>query len=254
MIKTAQLRVYVPVDPVRGAGLPAFADAECRPADGPWGLIGESMEEGVLVAHWRGRTFVCPRTPLLRVLEGVLAIRQAYRRLGEAAIIPEEVAASARNRLEDIRREDPELRSHILSSAWHIPFRWLVAFDPQAKEVVGAAGRTTVRYRVEHAEAAARLERARSLLSGIESFGPVAAEIAELASWIEGFPTDSLVELDYGGIADLFPEDELLLDDSVGDVWAALEALGRGDLAAAIEHRDRIASRWAGPVAVGYSS
>ena len=55
-------------------------------------------------------------------------------------------------------------------------------------------------------------------------------------------------------LADLFDEDELVTDDSVGDVWAALDALGKGDLGAAAEHRERIAARWAGPVAVGYSS
>lgn len=257
MIKTAQLRVYLPVE--SAAALPVVdsrggAAAECRPSDGPYGIIGEPMDDDMLSAAWRGRTYVCPRTPLLRVLEGVLAIRQAYRRLGDVPIIPDEVVSSARSRLEDIRREDPEARSHILSSAWHVPFRWLVAFNPQAKEVVGAGGRTTVRYRVGHGEASERLARARAILTGVAAFAPAAAEIGELESWLAGFPADSLVELDYGSIADLFDEDELVTDDSVGDVWAALDALGKGDLTAAVEHRERIAARWAGPVAVGYSS
>lgn len=254
MIKTAQLRVYVPFDSGFAPSWPTAADVWCRPAEGPYGILGESMTDDVLETDWRGRRYVCPRTPLLRVLEGVLAIRHAYRRIGDATVIPAEVALAAHRQLEDLRRSDPDLRSHILSSAWHVPVRWFVAFDPYAKEVIGVDGRTTVRYRVGHVEACERLRRARAILSGLPSFEAVAGEIGELESWIAGFPSDSLVELDYGGISAMFSEVELVMDDSVGDVWAALDALARGDHSGAEVWRERIGARWAGPASVGYSS
>jgi len=252
MIKTTHLRVYVPVT---RDDVPAPATrVEVRPFDGWYGLIGESLDDDALVAEWHQQLYVCPRTPRLRVLEGVLAIRSAYRQLGTASVIPEDVAQAARRELEAVKEESPETRSHILTSAWHIPIRWFVPFDPKSKEVVGDAAGSTVRYRVSHDEAMRRLQRAVEILESTEIPDSITAEVEELSSWLEDFPEDALVELDYGTVAEMFSEVELVLDESVGDTWASLDALATGDWRTAGERYAALVTRWAAPMAVSYSN
>lgn len=252
VIKSAHLRVYVPDD--ESEGLPLVGSEQVVPFTGRYGIIGEPLTEDAFVAHWCGRRYVCPRTPKLRVLEGVLAIRRAYRQLGDAEVIPEAVARAARRELEALRIDRPDLRSHILTSAWHVPLRWFVPFDPFSKELVGDGRRSTIRYRVLHREGMQRLQRALRILSESGMPDGVATEVNELFSWLEGFPGEAMVELDYGSVADLFDDVELVMDESVAEVWASLEALESGNAEKAMDHYSSLISRWASPMAVTYSS
>lgn len=253
VIKTTQLRVYLPVG-ASSPELPEAARVDVAPFRAIYGIIGESMSDDAIVAEWNGRTYICPRTPRLRVLEGVLAIRRAYRQLGTASVIPEDIAQAARRELEALKEHDPDVRAHILTSAWHVPLRWFVPFDPGAKEVLGDARGSTVRYRVIHSEAMRRLGRALEILGDTDIPDSITAEVAELHTWLEDFPPDAMVELDYGSVADLFTETELVMDDSVGDVWASLHALETGDWDVASDRYATIITRWSAPMAVGYSN
>jgi hypothetical protein len=52
------------------------------------------------------------------------------------------------------------------------------------------------------------------------------------------------VELDYGGLVNLLPGDDLQQDDSPGLVAAGLSALSRGDADAATEAYEKLVARW----------
>src|SRR5690606_1389455 len=110
------------------------------PRDLTFAIGALPMSDDAFVAEWQGRRYQCPRTPRLRMLEGVLAVRNAYTHLGSGAVVPERVAAAARVELEQLQAASPALRSHILTSAWHVPVRWFVPFVTARKEVVGSAG------------------------------------------------------------------------------------------------------------------
>lgn len=254
MIRTAHIRVYLPARRFSGLRLPPHVADHPPVTSNRYGLLGESLVEDCYYADWRGSSYLCPRTPRLRVLEGVLAVRRSYRLLGGAALIPEEVAEAAREELTAIHRTRPGLRSHILTSAWHVPLRWLIPFDPAAKEVVERLDGPSVRYRVAHGVAMQRIDAAVGVLRRSDLPDSLAAEVGELRSWLVDFAGDALVELDYGTVAGMFGGVDLALDDSVAEAWASLDALDRGDWDEAAAHYAELASRWAAPTALSYSS
>ena len=55
----------------------------------------------------------------------------------------------------------------------------------------------------------------------------------------------SILELDYGSVADLFTWDELDNDHSAGEIQEAISALSGGNLARSIEVYQGVAARWA---------
>lgn len=252
MIPAAHLRVYEPSASM--PELPAVLSSVASPlVRGRYGLVGESMAEDAYDTEWHGESYTCPRTPKLRMLQGVLAVRRSYGRLG-GAVIPESVAREARRELAGLHAEHPGLRPHILTSAWHVPMRWFVPFSPEGRELIESEGGLSIRYRTDHISAMARLEQAIRILEGSSVPEAVATEVGELNGWLDEFGYESMLELDYAGVAGLFDKTDLLMDDSAADVWGALEALDDGDWGEAGIHYTRMVSRWSEPMSVSYSN
>jgi hypothetical protein len=249
----AYLRVYVADD-----GRPLVEHIP-RPAGrvlgrGAYGVSFESPREDVFLAVVGGRAFVCPRYPRLRMLEGLLAFRNAYPPAVSAALVPESLARRAAAELDRIRSRHPEARSHILTSSFHVPPRWFAAFNPKERELLPGPGGLTVRYRTGRGAAVRRLGRALRILERAGFDEDTLSQVRDLIDWLREFPSDALVELDYGGAARLFAEGELATDESAEDVRAALAALERGDFDAAGEHYGRVASRWAHAQSLTFAS
>ena len=104
MTQAAYLRVYLSSETVDAAG--GLPPPPHRLEGGPrrlrvtdYGLLAESLSDDALIAVWGGAEFVCPRTPRVRMLEGVLAFHHAYREMGGDAVIPESVARRAATEL-----------------------------------------------------------------------------------------------------------------------------------------------------------
>jgi hypothetical protein len=249
MIKAAYLRVYVPgeaPDDQLGAATEGLREVS------EYGLVSESLEDGSFMATWNDREYVCPRYPRLRLLEGLLAFRHAYPGLTAELLIPEEVAERAADELERLRAEDPGVKSHILTSPWHVPLRWFAAFDPGERLVLERDGASDVLYRTKLGSAGERLSRCLDILQAAGFQDAVIDQVQELANWIGSFDSDAMVELDYGGVADLFSDGALALDETAADIQASLTALEAGDLDEASEHYTRAASRWADAQALTY--
>jgi hypothetical protein len=257
MTATAYLRVYLPEATVLSEGLVlpevnSESTESLRAASGV-GLVRGSMRDDVLIADWNGERYGCPRRPLLRAMEGLLAFRTAYAGIGGELLVPDRFAQKAAAHLEAIY-EQPLARSFILTSAWHVPMRWFSAFDSTEREVIEADGHKSIRYRTLQHEAADRLEEALGVLRDVGIEGGVVAEVEELAEWIAGHPEDSLVELDYGSVSRLFDDADLLLDESASEIWESITALASDDWETATTHYVAVAMRWAGPMAVAFSS
>lgn len=253
VIKTSHLRVYLPEE--RIGAIPEADQTHPGPArDVTFAIAAVSMSDDALATHWHGQRYLCPRTPRLRMLEGVLAVRHAYRRLGSGTVIPEQVAEAARDELERIHTETPSLRAHILTSAWHVPIRWFVPFVTAPREIVGSRSSVRIRYRCDQREAMANLDWAVRTLDGVPTLEHVIGEVRELRRWLGEFPTTAMVELDYGTVAMMFSEAELVMDDSAAEIKAALDALERGNLASALRKYQRVATRWAHTHAISSSN
>jgi hypothetical protein len=236
------LRVYVPV----GAGqveqhVPPPPRLLRRGAFGVW---FESPREDAFVIEREGQRYVCPRYPRLRMLEGLLAFRNAYPEPVSGTLVPESLARRAAAELDRIHARFPGARSHILTSPFHVPPRWFAAFNPREREVVPGPFGLTIRYRTGRGAAVRRLQRAAGILDRAGFDEASVAEVRDLITWLRAFPAEAVVELDYGGAARLFTEGELATDETAADVAASLRNLQRGDFDAAGEHYRRVAARW----------
>jgi hypothetical protein len=107
---------------------------------------------------------------------------------------------------------------------------------------------------VGYRQAMNRLRRCLEILGSVEVAEAIAAEVRELREWLDGFPADAMVELDYGSVAAAFSEPALIMDSSVAEVWRALDALAGGDWSTAGEAYASLVTRWAAPMAVSSSN
>jgi hypothetical protein len=214
----------------------------------------ESPREDAFVLEREGRVFICPRRPRLRMLEGLLAFRNAYPAAIAASLVPEALARRAAAELDRLHLRHPEARSHILTSPFHIPPRWFAAFNPKERELLRGPAGLTIRYRTGRGAAVRRLQRAARILERAGFDEESVGQVRELIGWLRAFPPDSVVELDYGGAARLFGDGELATDETVADVAASLRALERGDFDAAGEHYGRVAARWSHAQALTFAS
>ena len=81
--------------------------------------------------------------------------------------------------------------------------------------------------------------------------GPIEQEIADLLEWMDLFHADSIVEVDYGGLAGYLEkaliesgENGLEADTSIEDINTSLAGLASGDGATAGYGYERLISRW----------
>lgn len=247
MAVAAYLRVYLPVertdDPLAHVSPPTPGSRRVF-TNGVYGLWEESVRDDAFVIVVDGRRFVCPRHPRLRMLEGLLAFRNAYRGPTASALVPEEIAERAGRELAHIHDRFPGVRSHILTSPFFVPLRWFSAFDPAERELVDD-GAVTIRYRTRVSEALRRLRRAVEVLDEAGFDDAIVDQVSDVVDWLEPFPLEAMLELDYGTVAGLFSAADLAVDETAADVHASLEALDAGDYERAGEHYSAAASRWA---------
>lgn len=246
MTKTAFLRVYSPAARVGASEVPGFVR--------DYGMLSESEHEPDWVVDWNGRKLVCPRNLRLRVLESTVAFANSFQSMG-VGLIPEEAAELADSELRSYRIEHPEHRSQVLTSAWHIPVRWFVAFAPEQREIYPYGdGAPRIRYRSDLNASRALLTRAIGVLRDVGMVQGPSFEMEQLVSWLEPFPDDSMLELDFGAVSELFDPKDLVLEDSVALIAESVDALASGDLMRAGELYGTVVTRWSHAYAVTFSS
>ncbi len=245
MTKAAFLRVYAPDVDGSTEPVPGFVKT--------FGILSEAEGEDHWVADWEGRRVVCPRNLRLRVLESTVAFANAFRGIG-AGLIPEESAQAADRELKTYHRDHPSHRSHVLTSAWHVPVRWFVAFDPSDKEVYEGPDGPRLRFRTGVLDAKSRVELAYEILRKLQVLPGPSEELSHLLDWIRQFPGGSMVELDYADVSDLFNPQDLVFDDSCELVHESVQALAAGDMLRAGEFYGRVVTRWAPAFSVTFSN
>ena len=254
--KSAFLRVYLPADRV------GYYPEHIRPPGsgrvltrGSFGIWDEVPRDDAFITEYDGRRFVCPRFPRLRMLEGLIAFRNTYPGLTASLLVPERMAEAAARELERIQAGGPAVRSHILTSPWHVPLRWFAAFTPDEREIVDpGTGCISIRYRALQGDAMQRLRRVVGVLDEAGFEDQVIEQVGDVISWLDAFPPDALVELDYDEVATLFPEGDLVFDETARDVAASVEALSKGDFERAGEAYAAAASRWAHAQSISYAN
>ena len=140
---------------------------------------------------------------------------------------------------------------HILTENWMIPPRWFSLFMAEERVRGEDEDGLFCIMRATIADAKARTEVAHQTVRNAFGEGSVEAEIEHLLEWLDMFHNKSLVELDYGGLANyldhglrLAGEEGLEADTSIEDVLLSLSGLAAGDGQMAGQGYERLVSRW----------
>ncbi len=140
---------------------------------------------------------------------------------------------------------------HIITETWVIPPRWFSLFIPEERvrgedeDGVFSLARTTL------TKACERAEKSHEIVLNAFGQGSVEQEIENLRDWMEMFHSESLIELDYGGLASYLDASlrtqglEGIEDDSsIEDVAESLAGLAVGDGTLAGQGYERLVTRW----------
>ncbi|OAE00608.1 hypothetical protein [Arthrobacter sp. OY3WO11] len=183
----------------------------------------------------------CPSQLVLRAGLAANALMEGIHGPLAELLIPEEQRDKHQERIDQVKARDGSTRVHTRASTWGIPFSWFSLFmESDRKDVVEGGGRiVTVRVWAPITEA---LERARYAVANLALAAPdldMLDDLAQLTEWLEMFHVDSMVELDYGAVADkVYP------DESPMDIRLGIECLAEGDMTGAAAAYRRLASRW----------
>lgn len=259
MVPSSFLRVYEPLDefppPEREKWTAYISSGARRPSTVSYadvtfgasstGMIHPLVAEHAFVKKVDGRWMVCPWRVRLRTLVGMLTFRNTLPDEVAEDFVPEEKTQQILDELERIRQDNPGMRSNIAASPWHVPVRWFVLFDDAERIMTEDTGPFRLRYETDLGSALQRVNRALEILRAAGMLEAVIGAVAQLAEWLEEFPADSLLELDYGSVANLFERADLEGDRSAGEVWSSLEALEVGDFVEAGRRYEDLVEWWA---------
>ena len=213
-----------------------------------WTRLPDLPDEAY-VLEWGDTLLVCPWNLRLRVAEAALNARDGVPSVLADAFVPPVLAGQAKAVVDDWRSgakvlEQGVPRVHEQIATWGVPLRWFVFVDLDEREIALDGPRRTLRYRTEISKARRRAHRGVAVLRKALGDAPITEAVEEGTKWLEEFHPRSVVELDYGGLTSLLPEEDLAQDDSPGLVAAGLSALSRGDADAATEAYEKIVARW----------
>lgn len=183
----------------------------------------------------------CPSQLVLRAGLAANALMEGIHGPLAEMLIPEEQRDKHQERIDQVKARDGSIRVHTRASTWGIPFSWFSLFaEGDHKDVVESGGRIlTVRVWTPITQA---MERARYAVANLALAAPdldMLDDLAQLTEWLELFHVNSMVELDYGAVADkVYP------DESPMDIRLGIECLAEGDMTGAAAAYRRLASRW----------
>ncbi|MBE4717760.1 hypothetical protein [Pseudarthrobacter sp. AB1] len=217
---------------------PQAGTSDAGAAAGPGAESGLGTEIGL----GPGRILLyCPSQLVLRAGLAANALMEGIHGPLAEMLIPEEQRDKHQERIDHVKARDGAIRVHTRASTWGIPFSWFSLFmEGDHKDVVESGGRIlTVRVWAPITEA---MERARYAVAHLALAAPdldMLDDLAQLTEWLEVFHVNSMVELDYGAVADkVYP------DESPMDIRLGIECLAEGDMTGAAAAYRRLASRW----------
>ena len=202
--------------------------------------------DGAHIIDLDGRRYVAPWATATRTWAAVEEFKVSLPQTVTPFFLPQSLEDVLTQGIDDGNQRVP----HIITETWVIPPRWFTLFVPDEIERGHDSDGTFCRIRTHISLAKQRVKVAHAAV--LNAFGPgyVEAELTQLREWMELFHAESLIELDYGGLA-MYMEKalaqeglDLTADTSVEDIAMSLVGLTRGDGALAGQGYQRIVSRW----------
>ncbi|GHJ50662.1 hypothetical protein Cs7R123_80040 [Catellatospora sp. TT07R-123] len=209
-----------------------------------WSRLPDLPDEAYVMQSLTGQNdvpLVCPWNLRVRVAEAALQARDGVPQVLADAFVPPALVGLAQTVIEQVRAED---RMHEQVATWGVPLRWFVLVSPAERDLVLEPARRVLRYRTEIGKARQRAHKGLRVLRKTLGDVPITESLRETARWLESFHPGSVVELDYGGLTALLPDDALRDDDSVELVATGLAGLEREDGDAATAAYEQLVQRW----------
>ncbi len=203
--------------------------------------------DGAHILEFEGKRYVAPWSTAARSWAALETFKDSMPPNVARFFVPSNVEEAILINSENIEDKVP----HILTETWLIPPRWFSLFEPTERlRGHNQDGAFTV-LRTSISNAKKRCMFTHQSVVGAFGNGPIEEEIADLLEWLNMFHSQSLVELDYGGLANYVEQvlkedglEGLEGDTSVEDIQLSLNGLATGDGAQAGLGYERLVSRW----------
>ena len=201
--------------------------------------------DGAHLIEFEGKKFAAPWSTSTRVWVALDRFKVSVPQSIVRYFIPEEVEENILANAENIGDEIP----HILTETWMVPPRWFGLFTPEERLRGITDDGPFVVHRTNIENAKLRCMHMHKVVVQAFGNGPIEGEIADLLEWMDMFDSESIVELDYGGLAiymDHMLRDVggLSEDTSQEDLLFSLAGLANGDGVMAGQGYERLMGRW----------
>jgi len=256
----ASLRIYepidafAPVDQLRWDAIPMTSltgrDEQLRALKRTVFTEPPSLQaDGAHVLEFEGKKYIAPWSTAARCWAALETFKDSLPAPVAKFFIPGSIEEAITINVE--REGLDEKVPHIITETWVIPPRWFSLFstDERLRGTTEDGAYTVMRTSIANAKQRCMFTHQ----AVVNSFGngPIEEEIADLLEWLSMFHADSIVECDYGGLADYLEqaliangEPGLEADTSIEDIHLSLAGLSQGDGAMAGQGYERLVSRW----------
>lgn len=207
--------------------------------------LPNSRPDGAHILDLDGIRYVCPWSTSVRTWASLTDFKSTI----PSTVVPYFVPHSFEEALEDSIDLTTSKVPHIISQTWIIPPRWFALFETHERDRGRDKDGAYVIARTPIAKAIGRAKTTHNAVKSAFGEGPVEQEILDLIDWLEMFHPKSMVELDYGGLADylelaLAEEGGLEADNSIEDIQTSIAGLAVGDGALAGRGYENLVTRW----------
>lgn len=207
--------------------------------------LPSSRPDGAHILDLDGMRYVSPWSTSVRTW----ATLSEFKNTVPSTVVPFFVSNSFEEALEDSIDFTTSKVPHIISQTWIIPPRWFALFEIHERQRGHDKDGAFVIARTEIAKAIGRGKTTHNAVKSAFGEGPVEQELLDLIDWLEMFHPKSIVELDYGGLADylelsLAEEGGLEADTSIEDIQSSIAGLAVGDGALAGRGYEQLVTRW----------
>jgi hypothetical protein len=204
-----------------------------------------SRLDGAHIIEHEGQRFVAPWSTALRTWAALSAFKESLPSTVTPYFLPEgieEVLTSGADGADIGFDKSP----HILTETWVIPPRWFTLFSPVERRRGQSHDGPFTLVRTTLLNARKRSQIAYAAVINAFGEGDVAEEMKSLVDWLDLFHPESIVELDYGGLASylVLAEGNLDEDTSLEDIQRSLAGLISGDGQEAGIGYSRLVLRW----------
>lgn len=203
--------------------------------------------DGAHIMEINGKKYVCPWSTAARCWAALENFKSDLPNNIAQFFLPQNAEEALTINLENIEDKVP----HIITETWMIPPRWFSLFTAEER-IRGKKNEDAYTFlRATIATAKKRCMFTHQTVVASFGRGPIEGEIADLLEWMDHFHPESIIELDYGGLANYLEksliengEPGLEADTSVEDLHLSLSGLASGDGARAGHGYQRLMNRW----------